>query len=180
MRWLFTSGGTSASASVFSMNIQDWFSLGLTGWISLQSKGLSRVFSNTTVEKHQFFGAQPSLWSNVHIHTCLLKTIALSPKTFVGKVMHLLFNLLSRFVISFSSKEEVSFNFMSALIICSDFGIQESKVYRCLHFSLSIYHEVMGPDAMSLFFEYSVLSQLFHSPLLPSSRCSLVSLCFLP
>ena len=62
--WLFTTGGhsiaASASASVLPMNIQDWFPLGLTGWISLQSKGLSRVFSNTTVSKHQFFGAQLS------------------------------------------------------------------------------------------------------------------------
>ena len=63
------SSGVSASASVFLMNIQDWFSLGLTGLISLQSKGLPRVFSNTTVQKHQFFGAQLSLWSNSHIST---------------------------------------------------------------------------------------------------------------
>ena len=65
MNWLFASGGqstgVSASASVLPMNIQDWFPLGLTGLISLQSKGLSRVFSNTTVEKHQFFSTQPSL-----------------------------------------------------------------------------------------------------------------------
>ena len=61
--------GVSASASVLPMNIQDRFPLGWTGWISLQSKGLSRVFCNTTVQKHQFFGAQPSLWSNSHIHT---------------------------------------------------------------------------------------------------------------
>ena len=54
----------SASVSVLPMNIQDWFPLGWTGWISLQSKGLSRVFSNTTVQKHQFFSAQLSLWSN--------------------------------------------------------------------------------------------------------------------
>ena len=59
----------SASASVLPMNIQGWFPLGLTVLISLQSKGLSRVFSNTTVQKHQFFGAQLSLWSNSHIHT---------------------------------------------------------------------------------------------------------------
>ena len=59
----------SASASVLPMNIQDWFPLGLTGWISLQSKGLSRVFSNNTVQKHQFFSAQISLQSNSHIHT---------------------------------------------------------------------------------------------------------------
>ena len=64
--------GVSASASVFPMNIKDWFPLGLTGWISLQSKGLSRVFSNTTVQKHQFFSAQLSLWSNSHIYTWLL------------------------------------------------------------------------------------------------------------
>ena len=61
--------GVSASASVLPMNIQDWFPLGLTGWISLQSKGSSRVFSNTTVQKHQFFGAQLSSQSNSHIHT---------------------------------------------------------------------------------------------------------------
>ena len=63
--------GVSASASVLPMNIQDWFPLGLTGSISLQSKGLSRVF--TTVDKHQFFGAQLSLWSNSHIHTWQLE-----------------------------------------------------------------------------------------------------------
>ena len=57
-----------ASASALSMNIQDWFPSGLTGWISLQSKGLLRVFSNTTVQKHQFFSTQLSLWSNSHIH----------------------------------------------------------------------------------------------------------------
>ena len=64
---------TSASASVLPMNIQDWFPLGWTGWISLLSKGLSRVFFHTTVQKHQFFGIQPSLWSSSHIHIWLLK-----------------------------------------------------------------------------------------------------------
>ena len=75
MSWLFTSDGQSirASASVIPMNIQDWFPLGWTGWISLQSMGLSRVFTNTTAQKHQFFGIQPSLWSNSHIHTWLGK-----------------------------------------------------------------------------------------------------------
>ena len=67
------STGISASASVLPMNIQDWFPLELTGWISLQSKELSRVFSNTTVQNHQFFSAQLSLWSNSHIHTWLLE-----------------------------------------------------------------------------------------------------------
>ena len=71
----FTSGGQSigASESVLPMNIQDRFPLGWTGWISFQSKGLSSVFSNTTIQKHQFFGAQPSLWSNSHIHMWLLE-----------------------------------------------------------------------------------------------------------
>ena len=63
----------SALVSVLPVNIQDWFPLGWTGWISLQSKGLSRVFSNTTVQKHQFFGAQLSLWSDSHIHSWLLE-----------------------------------------------------------------------------------------------------------
>ena len=61
--------GVSASASVLPMNTQDWSPLGWIGWISLQSKGLSRVFSNTTVQKHQFFSAQLSSQSNSHIHT---------------------------------------------------------------------------------------------------------------
>ena len=77
MSQFFTSGGqsigVSASASVPPMNIQDWSPLGWTGWISLQSKGLSRVFSNTIVQKHQFFSTQLSLWSNSHIHTWLLE-----------------------------------------------------------------------------------------------------------
>ena len=67
------SNGASASASILPMNIQGWYHLGWTGWISLQSKGLSRVFSNSTVQKHQSFGIQPSLWSNFHIHTWLLE-----------------------------------------------------------------------------------------------------------
>ena len=85
-----------ASASVLSMNIQGWFPLGLTGLISLLFKGLSRVFSNTTMQKHQFFSAQPSLWSSSHIHTWLLgKTMDLTRWTFVSKVMSLLFSTLS-------------------------------------------------------------------------------------
>ena len=74
MSRLFVSGGQSigASASVLPINIQHWFPLGLTGFISLLSKGLSRVFSSTTVQKHQFLGTQLSLWSNSHIHTWLL------------------------------------------------------------------------------------------------------------
>ena len=95
MSQFFASGGqsigASASASVLPMNIQNRFPLGWTGWISLQSKGLSRVFSNIAFQKHQFFGAQPSLWSNSH----------LTIWTFVSKVISVLFNMLSRFVIAF-------------------------------------------------------------------------------
>ena len=75
MSQFFASGGQSigdsASASVLPTNIQDWFPLGLTGWIFLQSKGLSRIFFNIIVQKHQFLGTQPSLWCNSHIHTWL-------------------------------------------------------------------------------------------------------------
>ena len=75
MSQLFTWGGQSiglsASASILPMNTQDWSPLGWTGWISLQSKGLARVFSNTTIQKHQFFGAQLYSQSNSHIHTWL-------------------------------------------------------------------------------------------------------------
>ena len=83
--WGGQSIGVSALASVLPKNTQDWSPLEWTGWISLQSKGLSRVFSNTTVQKHQFFGAQLSSQSNSH------------RRTFVGKVMSLLLNTLSRF-----------------------------------------------------------------------------------
>ena len=104
MSQFFASGGNrigiSASTWVLPMNTQDWSPLGWTGWISLQeTKGLARVFSNTTVQKHQFFGVQLSLWSNSHMTTG--KTIALTRQTFVGKVMSLLFSMLSRFVIAF-------------------------------------------------------------------------------
>ena len=74
MSQFFTLGSRSigTSASNLPMNTRGWFPLGMTGFISLQSKGLSRVFSNITVQKHQFFGTQSSLWSNSHIYTWLL------------------------------------------------------------------------------------------------------------
>ena len=101
MSQLFTSGsqntGASASASVLPMNMQGRFPLGLTGLISLQTKGLSRVFPSTTVQKHQFFGSQPSLWSDSHIHIWLLKkNKSFDYMDFVSKVLSLLCNTLSR------------------------------------------------------------------------------------
>ena len=101
----FASGGqsigVSASASVLPVNTQDWSPLGWTGWISLQSMGLSRVFSNITIQKHPFFGAQLSLWSNSHIHTWPQPSLD-GPLS----AMSLLFNMLSRLVITFLSRSK--------------------------------------------------------------------------
>ena len=96
MSQFFTSGGqsigVSASASVLPMNIQDWFALWWTHWICLQSKGLSRVFSDTTVKKHQFFRCLPSfIVQPSHPYMTTGKNIALTRWTFVGKVMSLFF-----------------------------------------------------------------------------------------
>ena len=99
MSQFFASGsqsiGVSASKSVLPMNTQDWSPLGWTGWISLLSKGLSRVFSNTIVQKYQFFGAQLSFTVQLsHPYMTTGKTIALTRWTFVGKVMSLFLNML--------------------------------------------------------------------------------------
>ena len=150
----FTSGGqsigASVSASVLPVNIQDWFPLGLTDWISLQ---LSRIFSNTTVQKHQFFSAQLSLWSSSHIHTWLLgKTIALTRRTFVGKVMSLLFNMLSRLVITFLPRSK---RLLISWLQSPSAVILEPKKIKSVTVSIvsaSICHEVMGLDAMILVF----------------------------
>ena len=105
MSQLFTSGGQStgisASTSVLPMNTQDRSPLGWTSWISLQSKGLSRVFSNIAVQKYPFFGAQVSLVQLSRPYMTSGKTIALTTQTFVGKVISLLFNIRSRLVITF-------------------------------------------------------------------------------
>ena len=102
MSQLFSSGsqsiGASALASVLPMCIQGCFPLLLTGLISLLCKKLSRFFSSTTIQKHQFFGAQPSLWSNSYVvYMTTGKTLALTKWTFVSKVMSLFFNMLSMF-----------------------------------------------------------------------------------
>ena len=104
--WLFTSGGqsieASVSASIHPRNIPGWFLLDWLVGSPCSPKGLSEVFSSTTVQKHQFFGTQHSLWSNSHMCTWLLKkTLALNICTLVSKVITLLFNMLSRFVIAF-------------------------------------------------------------------------------
>ena len=103
MSQLFTSGGQSigysSSTSVLPMNTKDWSPLEWTGWICLQFEGLSRVFSNTTAQKHQFFSVQLSLWPNTHIHKWLQEKLrAWTRWTFASKVMSLLFDVLSSLV----------------------------------------------------------------------------------
>ena len=112
MSQFFSSGGQpiGASASALPMNIQGWFLLGLTGLISLQSKGLSRVFSSITILKHQFFGIQPSYGPTLTTLHDYWKNHSFAIHTFVSKVMSLLWNTLSRFVISFLPRDK-SFKF---------------------------------------------------------------------
>ena len=114
-----------------------------------------------------------------HAYMTAGKTIALTRQTFVGKVISLLFNTLSRLITSFSSKEQASFKFLAAVTICSDSGAQENKI---CHFPLFLHLFAMkwwDQMAWSSFFECWVLSQLFHSPLSLSSRGFIVLLHFL-
>ena len=131
MIWLFAWGsqsiGASASASGLAVNSQGWFPLGLTGLISLQDKGLSRVFFNTIVQKHQFFGTQPSLWPNSHIHTWLQENHSFDYMDLSWQSNIYAFSYAVLVCHSFLSKVHVSFNFMAAVTICSDFGAQENK-----------------------------------------------------
>ena len=127
---------------------------GWTGCISLQSKGLSRAFSNTTVQKHQFFGAQLSLYivqlSHPYLNTG--KTIALTRWTFVGKVMSLLFNMLTRLVITFLPRSK---RLLISWLQSPSTVILEPPIIKSLTVSIvspSTCHEVMGPDAMILVF----------------------------
>ena len=105
MSQLFTSGGqsigSSASASILPMNNQDWCPLGWTGWMSWQSKGISRVFSNNTVQIINSFPSAVFIVQLSHPYMTTGKTIAFTRYPFVGKVMSLLFNMLSRLVITF-------------------------------------------------------------------------------
>ena len=184
MSQFFASGSQSigASSSVLPMNIQGWFPLGLTGFISLLSKGLSKVFSSTTLWKHRFFGAQPSLWSNSHIHTWLLEDTVLTICTFVNKVMSLLFNTLSRFVPAIFLRSKC---LLISWLQSPSAVILESKKRKSVSvFTLSpcICREVMGLDAMILVFwilsfkpafslsSFTLIKRLFSSSLLSANR----------
>ena len=156
MSQFLTSGGqsigASASTSVLPINIQDLSPLGWTGWISLQSKGLSRAFSNITIQKHQFsvlnFLYCPILTS-IHDYW---KTIALTRWTFVSKVMSLLFNMPSSLVIAFLPRSKLLF--ISWLQSPSAVILEPQKI-KSANFSIisqSICHEMMGLDVMILVF----------------------------
>ena len=149
MSQLFTSGGQSigVSASVLPMNIHVWFLLGLTGWISLQSKGLSTVFSNTTVQKHQFLGG-----SAFFIVQLSHPTIALTRQIIFCKVMSLLFNMLSTSVIAFLL---MSKRLLISWVQSPYAMILEPPKIKAVSVSIvspSIWHEEMGLDAMILVF----------------------------
>ena len=185
MSWLFTSGGQSIGASALAsdlpMNIQSWFPLELTGLISLQSKGLSRVCSKTTVQKHQFFDVQPSLWSQLsYLYMITGKTRALTIKTFADKGMSLLFNTLSRFVVAFLLRIKhllIPWLQSPSAVILEPKKRKSVTVSIVSHlFALKLWDQMLW----SWFSECWVLSQLFHSPLLPSSRSSLGFVHFLP
>ena len=146
MSQFFASGGqsigVSTSASVLPMNIQDWFPLGWSDWISLQFKEVSRVFSSTTVQKHQFFSAQSSLWSNLHPYMTTGKNIALTRWTSVGKVISLLFNMLSRFAIAFLPRNKcllISWLQSPPAVI-----LEPKRRKSVIYFPPSICHDVVG------------------------------------
>ena len=147
MRQFFTSGGHSAGVSASPRNIQDWFPLQLTGLISLLSKGLSRVFSNSTVEKHQFFVLSFLYSPTVTFIHDYWKITALTRRTFVGKVMSLLFNMLSWFVIAFLPRSKCLFisRLQSLFVVI----LEPKKIKSVTVFivSPSICHEVIGPNA---------------------------------
>ena len=142
------------------MNIQGWSPLGLTGFISLQPKGLSRVF-NTAVQNHHFFRAQLSLYSNSQIHYG--KHTALTRQTFVGKVISHLFNMLSRLVIAFLSRSKpllISWLQSPSTVILEP---KKTKSVTVSIISPSISHEVMGPDTTIFVFWMLSFKPTFHS-----------------
>ena len=124
--------GVSASASVLPMNIQDWFPLGRTGWISLQSKGRSSLLQHHSSKVSILWCSAFFIVHLSHPNMTIGKTIALTRQTFVGKVMSLLFNMLSRLVIAFLPKSK-RLNFAVPITICSDLGTLKNKVSHCFH-----------------------------------------------
>ena len=156
MHRLCVSGGqrTGESASVLPMNIQGWFPLRLTGLISYLSKGFSRVFCNTTVQKHQFFGIAFFMVQLSHLYMTTGKTTALTLWTFVSKVMSLLFNRLSKFVIAFLPRSKHISYLVSNSALCWLFFFQRSYIIYNYLSSLSLFY----PIFLCLLFSLSSLS----------------------
>ena len=184
MSQFFASGGQSigvlASASVLQMNIQDWVPLGWTSWISILSKELSRVFSNTTVQNHKFFDAQPSLWSKSHPYMTTGKTIALTRWTYFGKVISLLFNMLSRLVTAFLPRSK---HLLISCLQSPSAVILEPPKIKSVTVSIvspSICREVMGPDAIILVFWMLSFKPTFSLSSFTFIKKLLVLLHFLP
>ena len=183
MHQLFISGGqstgVSASTSVLPMNIHDWFPLGWTGWISLQSKGLRSLLqhhsSKASILQHSsFFIVQLS-----HPYMTTGETIVLTRRTFVGQVMSLFFNMLSRLVIAFLPRSK---GLLISWLQSPSTVILEHKKIKTLAVSIvspSICHEVMGPDAMMFVFWMLSLKSAFFTLLFHFHQEALL-LCFLP
>ena len=173
--WLFTSGGqsigASASASVLSMNIEDWFPLELTGWISLQSKGLSRGSwdSQGTLQHHN---SKASILQRSPFFTVQLSypymtpgnTIALTVWTFVDKVMSLLFNMLSRFVVAFLERSK---SLLMSWLQSPSMVILEPKKIKChcFHFS-PCYFQIKCLYSIYFYWFFLLVNQSFWSPVL--------------
>ena len=159
------STGASVLVSVFPVNIQSWFSLGLTDLISLQSKGLSKVIFSTTVQKYQFYSIVFFMDQLSHPYMTTGKNIALTILIFVSKVMSLFFNMLPRFGIAFLPRSKhllISWLWSLYTVILEPKKIKSVIVFI---FSPSICHEVMGPDAMIFVFWKLSFKLAFHSPL---------------
>ena len=154
MSQLFTSHnqntGISASAIVLPMSIQGWFPLRLIDLISLQSKGLSGVFSSTIIWRHQFFGALHSLRFSSQLYVTIGKPIAFTIQAFVGRVVSLLFNILSRFVIAFLPRSKrllISWLQSPSTVILEP---KKRKSDTTSTFPPSICYEVMRPDWLAV------------------------------
>ena len=158
---LFPSGsqsiGASASASVLPITIQDWFPLGLTGLISLQSKGLSRVFSNTAVQKHQFFGTQPSLWSLTSVHD-YWENYGFDYPECCRQSESLLFNTLSTLVITFLPRSKcllISWLQSPPAVILELPKINPDTVQNLRCYCLCIFYKVKLINPIILFLLFS-------------------------
>ena len=142
--------GISSSASVLPMNIQDWSPLGWTGWVSLQSKELSSLFQHHSSEASILQDSAFFIAQLLHPYMTTGKTIALASWTCVGKVMSMLFNMLSRLVITFLPRSECLF--ISWVQSPSAVILEPKNIKKSVTVSPSISHEVMGPDTMILVF----------------------------